>query len=60
VAEQGVVVLAQEPHRGGDLRLRARCLGKVEQLTPALVAEAQQERSQRLEHAFSRVNPDQF
>ena len=50
VAEQDVVVLGQEPHRRGRVRIRARGVRQVEQLAPALVAEGPEPRPQAVEH----------
>ncbi len=50
MAEHDVVVLGQEAHRHGRVGIGQQAVGHVEQLTPALVAEAAQLRAQALEH----------
>ncbi len=50
MAEGEVVVLGQEARGSGGARVGERPVGNVEQLAPALVAEAAQPRAQALDH----------
>ena len=48
--EEDVVVLAEEAHRRRDVRVGPRRIGKVEELSAALVAEDDQAVAEPLEH----------